>query len=93
MRQQRSFSYRGREVVMDAENVERWAKIRNRDKLEIWRSVRLVYTAWLNELKAAELKPTSEGIRITPTKDIQPGDKLPDIARKLDTPVNGDVDM
>jgi len=91
MRRQRSFIYRGREVVMDAENVERWAKINNRDKLEIRRSVRLVYTAWLNELKAAEFKPTFEGIRITLTKDIQPGDKLPDIARKLDTPVNDDV--
>jgi len=91
MRRHRSFKYRGRTVLVDEAIIEKWATVPHAEELAILRSVRLVYTAWLNELKAAKFKPTFEGIRITLTKVIQPGDKLPDIARKLDTPVNDDV--
>ena len=85
MRRHRSFKYRGYTLVVDAEIIDRWSNaVTFPAKLRIWRSVREVYTRWLDEVKAAKFYPTAEGIRAELTLDILPTDKLPDIAAKLD---------
>jgi len=92
MQQQRIFTYRSHQILMDARKLAVWAQVTDEEKLQIWRSLRMVYTAWLAEVNAAEFKPTLEGITAELTKGIRPWDKLWDIARKLgDASVKEDV--